>query len=810
MKYDGKVEIAEGRSASSKKWKNKTLPWSEFVHRLSNATKTNETFKEYMAANKAEQLTIKDVGGYVGGYLRNGKRGIKDVGIRRVITLDIDFAHNGFWEDFMFTFENAAVLHSTHKHHEDSPRYRLIMPIDREVSSDEYVAISRKIAGDLNIELFDNTTFEPNRLMFWPSTPKDVDYFFRLQDGPWVEADAVLESYSEGSDVKTWKDSSLWPTADKQIDRIKDRATKQQDPTAKRGIIGAFCRTFTISEALEAFLLDEYEPIQGDEFRWTYKKGSTAAGLIIYDEKFAYSHHGTDPTGGQLCNAFDLVRIHKFGHMDENRKGNQASFKAMEDFARESKPVRKLVASEKLDSAQYDFNEDLTDEDSKIDMQEDNSEWMENLEIDGKGKYLSSAININMIFANDIRFKDLFKQNEFDGKRYVCGNMPWRKVEGHEPMRNVDYAGVRNYIESIYGITGTTKIDDAISLEFERNSFHPVREYLTSLKWDKENRVDDILIDYFGAEKNIYTKEAIRKTLVGAVARVMNPGVKFDLVLTLVGDQGAGKSTLIKKLGCGWYSDTFMTVHGKEALEQIQGAWIIEMAELAGLKKAEVESVKHFISKQEDTFRAAYARVSETYKRQCVFIGTTNNKDFLRDPSGNRRFIPVDIDSRRATKNIFEDMTDEVIGQIWAEAVTMYKKGEKLYMSDAAENIAKREQRDHSETDERAGLIEDYLERKLPAKWDEFDIYQRRAFLNGEDDLAPEVELEDPKDYTCVAEIWCECFGKAKEDMSRYNTRAINDILRQLQGWEQSKSTKTFKLYGVQKYYERIDKYDIL
>ena len=794
MKHDGQITIATGLSAGSKKWKNKELQWSELVQRLSENHKTKETYKEYIAANKAEQLKIKDEGGYVGGYLANGRRGINNVGFRKVITLDIDFAHSSFWDDFTLTFNNAAVLHSTHKHHEDSPRFRLIMPIDREVSPDEYVAISRKIAGDLNIELFDNTTFEPNRLMFWPSTPKDIDYYFKIQDGPWVNADEVLNSYID------WQDSSLWPTADKQIERIKDKAKEQQDPTAKKGIIGAFCRSYTITEAIETFLEDEYVEVVGDNSRWTYKKGSTAAGLIVYDDKFAYSHHGTDPAGGKLSNSFDLVRLHKFGYMDEDSKGNQKSFKAMEEFVREDKKVRKVIASEKLDSAKYEFAEGVEDE---IEMQEDAADWMEAMEIDSKGRYLSTAVNINLIFANDIRFKGLFKMNEFDTKRYVCGNMPWRKIDKPEPVKNVDYSGVRNYIETIYGITGTIKIGDAMALEFEKQSFHPVKEYLNKLKWDGKKRIDYVLVDYFGVEENVYTHEAMRKTMVGAVARIFQPGVKFDHVLTLVGDQGAGKSTLIQKLGKQWYSDTFMTVHGKEALEQIQGVWLIEMAELSGLRKAEVEPIKHFLSKQEDIFRPAYAQISETFPRQCVFIGTTNNRDFLRDPSGNRRFIPVDVNSSRANFNIFEDMTEEVVDQLWAEAVAFYKAGEKLFMSGEAEKIAKREQRDHSEGDERFGIIEDYLETPLPDNWEEKDLHHRRLYLEG-DELVEKGTNE--REIVCVAEIWCECLGKPKEDMSRYTTRDINDVMRQMEGWKQSKSTKKFKLYGIQKYYERTKK----
>jgi predicted P-loop ATPase len=426
---------------------------------------------------------------------------------------------------------------------------------------------------------------------------------------------------------------------------------------------------------------------------------------------------------------------------------------------------------------------------------------MGELEIDTKGKYLSSANNINLIFANDVRLKGLFKHNEFDGKRYVFGNIPWRKIAKPEAVKNVDYSGVRNYIESIYGITGNLKIEDSMALEFERNVFHPVMDYLEGVKWDGKKRVDTLLIDYLGADDNIYTREAIRKTLVGAVARIFRPGCKFDMVLTLIGDQGTGKSTIVKKLGGKWFSDTFMTVHGKEALEQIQGAWIIEMAELSGLRKADVESTKHFISKQEDTFRPAYARTSETYKRQCIFVGTSNKRDFLNDSTGNRRFNPVDVgSSEHADKNVWDDLTDSEIDNIWAEAVTMLRDGESLFLSKEADSMAKVEQKNHSSTDERSGIISEYLDIKLPENWDTKDVYQRRDFLADE---SLEKQGTILRDYVCVAEIWCECLGKEKTEMDRYKTREINEILRGLGDWEQSKSTKNFKNYGKQKYYSR-------
>lgn len=321
------------------------------------------------------------------------------------------------------------------------------------------------------------------------------------------------------------------------------------------------------------------------EGRYTYTKGSASAGLIVYEDKFAYSHHGTDPCGGKLCNAFDLVRIHKFGHLDDKVKDPSSklpSVSAMEEFVRNDPDTKTTIANDHINSAKYEFADpehDRTQEEvveKEVDPEAESVEWMKELEVDTRGAYLSSDANLNLIFANDPRLKRLFRQNDFDGKRYVFGNLPWRRVVKPEPVKNVDYSGVRNYLGCVYGITSSLKIDDAMALEFERNHFHPILDYLNDLKWDGIQRVDKLLIDYMGADDNIYSREAIRKMLVGAVARVMNPGVKFDLVLMLVGPQGSGKSTFIKKLGKSWFSDTFLTVQGKELSSRSRGHGLLK------------------------------------------------------------------------------------------------------------------------------------------------------------------------------------------------------------------------------------------
>lgn len=787
MQEELKISIATGASSRTRVWSNKDIYWSDLVEQLSASVQRPYTLREFLNKNKDDQHAIKDVGGYVGAYLKGGRRNPKNVVYRQLLTLDVDFATSDFFEDFKMLYGNAAFIHATHKHSPADPRFRLIIPLDRECVPDEYVAVGRRVAGNLGIDKFDNTTFEVNRLMFWPSHPKDVTYYCEEQRGPFLNVDQVLGSY------KDWKDSSLWPTAEKKLREIGTAAKEQEDPCSKKGVIGAFCRTYGIAEAIAAFLSEEY--VGAVDGRYTYTKGSTSCGVVVYDDTFAYSHHSTDPASGKLCNAFDLVRLHKYSNLDTDGKESK-SFAAMESFASQDPETRKTFARENLEDARLLFGDELED----VTFTEEEFDWMKELEMDTKMNYLSSAGNITMILQKDRVLKEAFRQNEFDSRLHLFRKMPWRHVGKSDPVRNVDFAGLRNYIESVYKISSKPKIDDALMLEAERLRYHPIREYLTSLAWDGVPRVDDLLIEYFGAEPTEYTRHAIRKTLVGAVARIMQPGCKFDLSLVLVGGQGTYKSSFLHTLGGDWFSDTFSTVQGREALEQLRGAWIIEVAELAAMKRADVETTKHFITKQRDQYRPAYGQVTEIYPRQCVFICTTNEDEFLKDPTGGRRWLPIDVRQEFTTKSVMKDFPAEV-DQVWAEAVDLYENGEPWYLeNEEVQQAAVQQQAAHSEVDERTGVIERYLNMKLPEDWDEKDVFERQEYIrNGG------IDGTEMRRFVCVAEIWCECLEKRKDDMSRYATKEINNMMRSFPGWKAHISTtKNFGLYGTQRYYERL------
>lgn len=798
IKYDGTLTIATGKSRKELSWKNRELLWSQLVEKLSKTIRTSETYEEYKRMPKSQQDEIKDVGGFVGGTLKGGHRKTDAVVWRQVVTLDADYAKGDIWASVEALLGCGCCIYSTHSHSPEQPRLRLVLPLSRPVSPEEYQAVSRRIAADLGIDFFDDTTYQPHRLMYWPSTAQDGEFVFKYLDEPWLNPDDMLARYPD------WRDPSYWPESSRTKQARKKLADKQGDPLQKPGIVGAFCRAYTIPAAIEKFLSDVYAPAGKD--RYTYIPGSTTGGLVLYDgETFAYSHHGTDPISGLLVNAFDLVRIHKFGELDEEARDGTPTVKlpsylAMLDLARNDEAVRITIGEERLAEAQTEFGE--AEEETEAD-----TKWLLKLETNRKGEYQATIDNILLILENDPRIKGKIALNEFTKGPVILGDLPWHKVENVEngdPWKDSDDAGLRHYIEAIYGISSPAKVNDALAIAQERHKFHPIRDYLDGLKWDKAPRLNRVFIEYLGAEDCDYTETVTRKALAAAVARVYHPGIKFDYMLTLIGPQGIGKSLILKMLGQRWFSDSITTVLGKEAYEQLQGAWIIEMAELTATRKAEVESIKQFISKQEDIYRVAYGRRASRFPRQCVFFGTTNDQEFLRDKTGNRRFWPVEVG--KIKKSLWKDLTKEEIDQIWAEAKTAWEKGEKLWLDPEMEKEAMKRQEKHTEESAKTGLIQEYLNTLLPANWDELDIGARRRYIHGtEFGESPEGTIQ--RDRVCAMEIWVELFEGDAKQLHPMQAREINDILRRLPGWKPytvgDGRLRFGKIYGKQRAFIR-------
>ena len=810
-----KFIISTGNSRKDKYWKEQTVSWEEFFKRLSQTTVTSETQAEYRKMKKYQQDNVKDVGGFVAGKLKDGRRRKENVLNRSMLTLDMDYADDSeeIAANIELLYGYACCIYSTHKHTEDNPRLRLIIPLSRPVSADEYQAISRRIAKEIGIELFDDTTYEPNRLMYWPSTSSDGEYFFRVIEGNFLNPDAILKLY------ENWQDSSAWPVSSRQTSLIKKLMKKQADPLRKDGMVGAFCRSYTMEETIEKFLPEIYIPSVMPE-RYDYIPADSTAGLVIYNNRYAYSHHATDPACGKLSNAFDLVRIHLFGELDEDadEKKPLPSYKAMLEFCTEDETVKHQLAKEREEEVREEFGEvgslDAGDEAEAIDVGYKDSEekeetdedlsWQLSLDLNKNGTVKDTPTNILTIMRNDPRLKGV-AYNQMTHLLDVNGKLPWKQVK--PGWNDADLAHLKMYFDRHYGIWSPTKVKDALLTAASERVFHPIRDFLNALPvWDGTERVDWLLIDYLGAEDNPYTRAVMRKTLVAAVARIYEPGIKFDYILVLNGPQGIGKSTFFAKLGGKWFSDslTVSDMRDKAGAEKLQGYWILELGELAGLRKMDVETVKSFITRTDDKFRQSYGVNVENHPRQSIVVGSTNSTSgFLRDVTGNRRFWPVRVNGGH--KSVWE-MTE--VEQIWAEALVKYRAGEVLILIGDEERMAYEEQRDAMEADDREGLVEHYLDTLLPDEWNRMDIYERRSFLAGESEFGGVLPKGTVKrDRACCLEIWCECFGKERNNIRRTDSYEIEAILMRIGNWKRydgnKKGNMKFPIYDSQRAFVR-------
>ena len=772
------MKIAYGNSRMEKRWKNNEISWDDFCRRVSTTQTTTETVEEYRKMTKPQQDAVKDVGGFVGGHLRGGRRKTGTVLCRSMLTLDMDHGTPDILDELSLLNSHELCVYSTHKHTPEAPRLRLIFPLKRDVSEEEYPALARKVAQEIGMDLFDDTTYQPHRLMYWPSTSRNGEYVYRVMDGDILDPDAYLGMYDD------WRDVSTWPVSSRESEAVKKAAKQQADPLAKTGAVGAFCRTYPIREAIEKFLPDVYAP-SAMEGRYDYIPADSSAGVIIIDEKFAYSFHATDPACGQLLNAFDAVRVHKFPDDDPKK-----SYNAMAEFAVADERVKLRIFEEKRQAAAEDFDE------------ADPDAWKKQLQYEKKSMELKNNLhNLMLILENDENLKGIVFNQLADGME-IRGKVPWPHPAKF--WRDADDAQLICYVDAAYGTFSARNYDIAVTKAVDDRSYHPIREFFETLPdWDGVERADTLLIDYLGAEDTPYVRAVTRKELCAAYCRVYHPGIKFDSMIVLNGDQGIGKSTLIAKLGGEWYSDSLnlSDMNDKTAAEKLQGYWIMEIGELAGMRKADLDKVKAFISRQDDKYRASFGRRVTPHPRQCVFFGTTNSQNgYLRDITGNRRYWNVKVPGNGKYKPW--DMDEDTVKQVWAEVMVYAKAGEKLYLSPELEDYAKEEQRAAMERDDREGLVQEYLDMLLPDNWDSMDVYKRRDYVRDADDpMRPDGSVRRME--VSNMEIWCECFGKAKEDMKPSDSYSIAAIMERMDGWSRTGKAKVLPIYGKQRIYRR-------
>lgn len=823
------LKISTAPSKTSARWTNKLTTLQDMTALAYEPVVVELTENEYFSLSKGEKDKRKDVGGFVGGHLKNGRRRKGHVLARSLVTLDLDNLPKDVDLATVLseTLPYAWLAHTTLSHTADNQRWRVWVWLTRDITADEYGAVARRIAQDINpcIAWFDPTTFEPERLMYWPAALQDGDYHVEVSSKKDIlNPDDFLARYD------VWQDVTTWPGITPEQAKAFEATGKLDDPRDKPGMLGAFNRAYPITRAIETFLPEVYKSGTTKD-RYTYTGGTSSNGLIIYNGGyFAYSQHATDPAAdGHSHSAFDLVRIHRFGHLDADTSAGapankRPSYVAMMDMvnndsgtkAENAKATAAMIDEvfQPIDSAGeaqqfHDMKESPHTETGEKPTTD--KDWLLDLETKKDGGFKDTIGNFELILTHDPRFN------------HIAWNMHASQLEVRDPQRlpwdqvkpgwtDNDEAQLKTAIARTYaGLYAPAKMNDALLSTASARAFHPVRDYFENLPpWDGVERLDTLLVDTLGAEDTPYVRAVTRKAFVAAHRRTFHPGCKFDHVLTLVGPQGVGKSTIFARMADPWFSDslTITDMKDKTGAEKLLGNLIVELSELAGMRKAEAEPVKGFISRTEDKFRPAYGRTVQTYPRQCIIVGSTNADDgFLRDPTGNRRWWPVTV-TGQGWLGKPHDLDQHTIDQLWAEARARDLQGEALFLTGEVLKTAEHIQAESVEADDRIGIVQEYLDKVLPPNWDVLSLNMRRIWL--EDGILPdhlrEVGMWDHtarRETVSKIEIWSECFGRDPDAMRKIDSHEITAIMQQIDGWEDTRKLRRLPIYGRQRVFQR-------
>ena len=744
------LAIATAPLRDSKKWTQDTITWEELT--------------SWVKAPASK----KECGNYVLGTLRGTVRSKTTIVSRSALTLDSDSANADLVLE-VGLLGHAALAHSTFQSTPSAPRLRIVLPLLRDVLPDEYVVLAREMMERLGEESFDPGSSQPERYMFRPSAKKPEWFQSWVMDGPLLDPDEILED------------------ADFDLSNAQvPRRSRKRDPFAIDGVVGAFNRAYTIGEAIEQFELP-YTAV--DAHRWTLVGARSVAGLNQIAEGLVFSHHVTDPAWGMTCSAFDLVRVHLFGELDEKAPENtpvnrMPSHTAMAELATKDKRVtRELVGVDFANEM-----DELADE-----LEETN--WRDRLRWAKNGKIEDVIGNWDLIVAHDPLFTGL-AYNELTGVVEYDGVLPWRTEEqGGKTFNRTDRAALNHHLERVYRLRPSRAlVDELIDTAAQKRFNNPLKDYLRGLKWDGTPRVETCLP---GVRPTKYTRMVARKALAAAAARVLEPGCKWDHTLVLFGAEGLGKSWWIEKLARG-YTANLGRINDKDTLITMQRSWIMVADEGFSLRKADADATKEFLTKTEDIYRMPYDRESVAHKRHCVIWSTTNDDVFLRRQEGNRRFLIVKCEEAFD----FDIMTQEYVDQLWAEAVELYRGGEELFLKDPEQQLARREREFFTEEDSLAGALQQWLDTLVPATWAKMSIDARKTWMANQAEGL--VEGEHPITRTCTRQLWFEALGQTIEPKP-IDLLAIGRSLKTLPGWEPVEGRHRVPGYGAQTVYARTE-----
>ena len=400
------------------------------------------------------------------------------------------------------------------------------------------------------------------------------------------------------------------------------------------------------------------------------------------------------------------------------------------------------------------------------------------LESTEKGGVRNSIRNCLTVFQNDPLLSGAIAKNLLTERIDIIKPIGYHRTG--TAITDTDMNYLLLYLEETYGLTSEKKIAAAIGIVANENGYHPIRDYLNGLSWDGTERIRTCLHHFLGADSDQYTYEALRLFLLGAIHRAFHPGCKFEVMLCLVGGQGAGKSTFFRLLAVKdeWFSDDLRKLDDDNVYRKLQGHWIIEMSEMIATANAKsIEEIKSFLSRQKEVYKIPYETHPEDRLRQCVFGGTSNALDFLPlDRSGNRRFLPVMVYPEQAEVHILDDeaASRAYMEQLWAEAMTIYRSGDfKLSFSPEMVRYLKEHQRDFMPEDTKAGMIQAYLDRYTGS-------------------------------IVCSKQLFREALNHPFDEPKQWEIREVNDIMNHcVTGWHYFSNPRMFPEYGRQKGWER-------
>ena len=799
LEHDGLITIANGKKKDSKTYTMEQLKISEFAKRLREFKVGRETFAEYQAMDKESRGVCKDKsGGYVGASVKNKSRAKENIQCRQLITLDLDHLKES--DDFSMLLQDKLdnvcyTAHSTHSHSIKEPRIRLIIYPNRPISRDEYQAVARGLAGLVGIDLFDDTTYDINRMMFYPSRCADGAWYWHHNDAPLLDVDKFLkQTYGVGH---AWRDVNKWPVSSRQVTRLRSGFEKAADPASKKNIVGAFCRAYDIHQAIDKFLSDKYEQSRGPGAkadRYTYLGGSSVNGAVVYDSNFMYSNHESDPASQQLCNSFDLVRVHLFGEQDTNSRASDPrklpSFRSMCEFIEsDERVVAQMITTRDVDMSAMGFDA-IEDEQEPVKVDAETS-WQSRLQRAEEGGVRSTQFNANMIVSNDSGLRKRARYNEFTDQIVKHDGDDWT---------DYDTTLYLHYIGEKYNVDyGVDKMDRAVEFSAMQHKFHPVRDMMEAIEWDGVARLDTLFIDYWKTEDNAYYREIAKNTLIAACRRNLRKGYKFDYAPVIEGPQGIGKTTFIMALGFEKFYSTLDSMEPSRAIECLQGALIAEISELTAMNASDLQAQKKFMSDTSTRVRLAYMRHAKNYFRKCVFLGTTNQHEYLKDPTGNRRWWPVVPGLKKGEFWDYEKFVAER-EQIWAEAWARAKGDESTELSKSAVVIARRLQNDARQADDWEGIIESWLAQEASV-----NRYERCGDGSITQQRSP-YSATEPRTKVCNPEIMLDCLRI--ENPTPAQTKRLERTMEVLHArhahWVVVKR-KRFGKYGRQKGWESPD-----